>query len=836
MNGHSAAALVFRPTLFVVSLYIFALCAPFFQANAQIALPGPVAFWMFDETGGNTAFDSSGNGHTGFLMNGATRYVGAQAGNKLLLDGVDDYMSVPDADSLDVGVGDFTIAAWIRLDAMAGKSQPIFMKQTTGAVGFALYLDINRRIALQGRDASAKARYAETGTTVLSPNTWYHVVGVGNRNEGYRLYINGVQEQTTRTNVLSNQAGSLSNATDAVVGANLSLSTYSKGRLDEVRLYKRALSAAEIAALHAGGSTPPASGQPNIIVIMTDDQDDIDSLSVMPKTRALLQSKGMTFTNSMVDFPVCCPARASFLTGQSAHNSTIIGNETATDGGYIKLLPTEGNTLPVWLKNAGYMTAFMGKYMNGYGTADVGGQTHVPPGWEKWYGLVDPTTYRFYNYTINENGTLRTYGETDADYQTDVLAEKAVSFISSESASSQPFFLWLTPVAPHVAMVTYRGNNPEPAPRHVGTLSTLSLPQPPSFNEADMFDKPLFMQEHTLVDAASAERLYRNRRESLRAVDDMVERVVSALEATGKLNNTFIIFTSDNGFFHGEHRRNNNKYLVYEESIQVPLIIRGPGIPENESRSQLVNNLDVVATIVEKAQATPGRTLDGRSLSSLFGSALPAWRTALLVQGNDQTGSNPRAFAGRYKAVRTPTSIYVAHETGEEELYDLATDPYQLQSVHAHGAYTTLKEKLRQILNTLRTCLGSTCWYTGDVAGASTGFSTTLETPTFAIQSSSDTLLTSQPTSLFSTNLRRGDSGSDVQALQQFLVNEGVYSEAIVSGFYGTLTTNAVARFQERYAAEILAPVQLREGTGFFGELTRAKANAIITAPARFDF
>ncbi len=789
-----------------------------------------VASWNFNEQSG-TATDSSGNGNTGALMNGATRFYGAQNGNKLLLDGVDDYLHVPHHTSLDIETGDFSVALWYRFEPSQGAS-PLVIKQHTGATaGYALYISPDRKLALQGRDVDASVRYAETGSTVLQPDMWYFLVGVGDRTNGYRVYVNGVQEQTTRLNTLAEQDGTLSVSANLVVGANLNTGAYTKGRFDDVRVYNHALTQAEITAMHAAGGDPGATEtRPNIVVIFTDDQEHT-SLSIMPKVQSLLQNQGVTFSNSFVEFPVCCPSRSSFMTGQNATNHRVLGNEIETQGGYGVFQSTEGNALPVWLKNAGYNTAMIGKYLNGYPETSP----TVPPGWDTWKVLVRPVWY--YNYALNENGVITEYGATDADYQTDVLAQKAANYIASRSGSSQPFFLWLTPVAPHIAQTLFRGQNPEPAPRHSGRFAGVPLPQWASLNEADMSDKPLFMQQHQLADLSWATALYRNQRESLLAVDDMVETVVNALRTAGKLDNTIIVYTSDNGYSHGQHRRNNNKYLAYEESLRTPLVIRGPGVASNQTRSEMVTNLDIVATIVESAKATPGRSLDGRTLTPLFnGSA--SWRSAFFFEGNDQSGHDPRVFAGRYAGVRTPTAKYVLHETGEVELYDLVKDPHEMASVHNDSSYTGLKSMLAGILNSLRHCTGASCWYTGQVTSPPQGSTPynplpPVQTPSGPIQPQSVAkpgtatttvgtnaqiiaalqaqvqVLLAQLAALQSgnagapsqcpniaRNLSRGSRGADVTELQQFLISVGMLANDSATGYFGVLTEAAVQKWQ----------------------------------------
>ena len=469
------------------------------------------------------------------------------------------------------------------------------------------------------------------------------------------------------------------------------------------------------------GSTAPGAGgaatRPNIVVIMTDDQDDMGSMSVMTKTKQLLAEEGVTFENSFVEFPLCCVSRASFLTGQYAHNHGVMGNTPAEDGGYAKLLPTEDNTMPVWLENAGYATALIGKYLNGYGDGMTVPAAHVPPGWSEWQGLPEVLgTYDYFSFGVNRNGVLERFGP--GDYQTDVLAQRAAEYIMSVPAG-KPLFLWLAPIAPH-----FGGDGddawggPFPAPRHEGVLSTLALPQPPSFNEEDTSDKPAFMQQLPLMSEgaiATLARSFRSRRETLLAVDDMVGTVLRALQESGRLENTIVVYTSDNGFSQGEHRRPEGKRLVYEESIRVPLVIRGPGIPKGVVRTQLVNNVDLPATIVDAAGITAGRAFDGRSLLPLLSDGTIPWRSALLVQGTDALLPGV-AWESRYDAVRTADYLFADHVTTKEgEFYDLRNDPYQLRNGSADPSYATVTASLGNVLGALRSCAGSSCWFTGSL-------------------------------------------------------------------------------------------------------------------------
>jgi N-acetylglucosamine-6-sulfatase len=447
-------------------------------------------------------------------------------------------------------------------------------------------------------------------------------------------------------------------------------------------------------------SNQQAQAKPNILVLMTDDQT-VESMRVMTNVNALLARQGTTFVNNFVSFPLCCPSRSTYITGQYAHNHTVMGNAPPA-GGYDKLAPTHANTLPAWLQRAGYTTVHLGKYLNGYGQARP---LEVPAGWTEWYGSTDPSTYRYYNYTLNENGRLVTYGTGAANYQTDVYDRKAVELVRRLAPSEKPFFLSVAFLAPHSGGprdADDPGNQatPSPAPRHRNAFANQPLPTPPSLNEADVSDKPAAIRNRRLIPTARLNGIrenYQQRLESLLAVDEAVRDIVSALTATGELDRTLIIFTSDNGFFHGEHRVPDGKVLVYEPSVRVPLILRGPGVPRGAQRTNLVANVDLASTILDAANGQAGRRQDGRSL-------LPFASDRLKQSGRDILLETPS-----YSAIRTPRYEFVQYSTGEQELYDLVADPNQLTSLHADPRHAALKADLAARLQRLRTCAGDAC-------------------------------------------------------------------------------------------------------------------------------
>ncbi len=437
--------------------------------------------------------------------------------------------------------------------------------------------------------------------------------------------------------------------------------------------------------------------EPNVVVITADDQT-LEQQRFLVRTNALLGKGGTTFSNAVVSYSECCPSRATFLTGQYAHNHGVLSSAPPT-GGVGKLDAT--NTLPVWLHANGYYTSLVGKYLNGYGVT-IPAST-VPPGWDDWYALHDPTTYNYFNYEISANGVPEAHGSAAADYSTDVLARHTNDVIRAHAGTPQPFFVDFTPVGPHVPP---RGYSAIPAPRHVGTLPNAKAPRSLAFNEADVTDKPAFIQALPLLTPAqisSLDAAYERDAESLRSIDDAVAGLVDTLGQVGELDNTIVIFTSDNGFQYGEHRLAFGKSLPYEESNRVPLLVRGPGFPAGRIATQPVANVDLAATIASATITTPGRPLDGLALQPFAASATYGTARSILLEDGPLWGRST------YKAVRDNRYVYTVWSTGERELYDLKADPRQLQNQVKNPAYGLLALVLDGRLRTLSNCRASTC-------------------------------------------------------------------------------------------------------------------------------
>lgn len=474
----------------------------------------------------------------------------------------------------------------------------------------------------------------------------------------------------------------------------------------------------------AGGRSSKEN-PPNIVFILADDMDT-PLLEFMPKTQKALAEQGVTFNQFFVSMATCCPSRTTILRGQYSHNTEIF-ETTLPDGGFEKFyaLKEEKSTIAVWLEDAGYKTAFFGKYMNGYPATAT--QTYIPKGWTEWYSPVDGDPYEQFNYTLNENGKLVQYGDAPEDYGTDIYAAKSIDFMERSVNSGDPFFAHISVYAPHGPYV--------PAPRHENLFTDLTMPRSPSFDEEDNSDKPwMYAEEPRLSpnNIAKMERIYPKRIQSMQAVDEMVESIVLKLDALGVLENTYIFFSSDNGFHMGEHRLLLGKNTAFEEDIRVPLLARGPGIAPGTVVTALTGNVDLASTFADIAGIKTPDFVDGRSLLPLLtGSIPPDWRQAYLLERGllDEAAYAPDIFVSAnymdglrepldspyrakqdraFRGLRTTDYTFVQYGDGTLELYDLKADPYQLENI-AGSASPSLLEELRGWLESLRHCQGASC-------------------------------------------------------------------------------------------------------------------------------
>jgi N-acetylglucosamine-6-sulfatase len=371
------------------------------------------------------------------------------------------------------------------------------------------------------------------------------------------------------------------------------------------------------------------------------------------------------------------PSRATLLSGQYSSHHRVSDNSRGASF-------NDQSTVATWLDAAGYRTGLIGKYLNGYPYASQPAN-YVPPGWDTWAAFSGGEKY--YRYTLNVNGTPVSYGAAAQDYATDVLTDRALSFI--RDPSPQPFFLYLAYKAPHAPFV--------PAPRHATAFSNTVMPHPPNFNEADVSDKPAWVRSKGRLNQDRINAFDNDKRNAWRtllAVDESIRRLLDALSANARLSNTVVVFMTDNGRLFGEHRL-RDKTMVYEEAVRTPFLVRYPGAA-NRTDQRLVSNADLASTFADLADATPTRPQDGASLVPLLEGQQPTWRTGVLLQWAG--GGNVPA----YNAIREAAWKYVELATGERELYDLTADPYELQNVAGQPAYAAqqqrLAEQLRQLL------------------------------------------------------------------------------------------------------------------------------------------
>ncbi len=454
--------------------------------------------------------------------------------------------------------------------------------------------------------------------------------------------------------------------------------------------YVLALTVAVVALLISGAEVPQeatAVDKPNIIVVMTDDQD-ADSLRFMPVAKNRLVSRGVRFTNFFASQPLCCPNRATFLTGLYVHNHGITGN----DGTQFWGRDLDQSTVGTWLKGAGYETAYFGKYLNHY----EGG--HIPPGWDKWQAYVGG--YGRYNpVRVRTNGGWTSFDRSRI-HEADYLARKSVGWLKGRAGDASPKFMVVAPYTPHAPAFV--------ADRYKSAYGGLSLPLP-NFNELDVSDKPAVIRKQprlTLEKVREMGAEYRKRAVALLAVDDLIGSLLDELAAEGELDNTYFIYTSDNGWFWGEHRL-TRKTFPYEEGAKQHLVVRGPGVEAGARLHHLVGMHDLAPTIASLAGAQPTRKVDGKSFKPLLFTAdrptVASWRKALLIQSWN--------VQAKYYAVRTQNRLYVEHfERGSRELehYYLPNDPYQLHSSHA-SLSKSQKQRLHDLLVRLARCSGSGC-------------------------------------------------------------------------------------------------------------------------------
>jgi len=412
---------------------------------------------------------------------------------------------------------------------------------------------------------------------------------------------------------------------------------------------------------------PEPNTRPNVLIILTDDQR-WNLMETMPIVRERIGGEGMRFTRALAQNPLCCPARASLLTGQYS-SSTGVWHNIPPDGGAPAF--DDADTLPVWFDAAGYETAWVGKYMNRYDLL----APYVPPGWDEWYALRDQG---YIDEPMAVNGELvDTQG-----YSTDVLSNIAGEIIRN---ADDPLFLVYAPFAPHKPYTA--------AERHEGTCDALPVTLSPAFNEADVSDKPAWIQGLAPKDEETVRGIVRKQLCSLKAVDEGVGQLLDALG--DELDNTVVVFLSDNGYSLGDHRY-LQKPCLYDSCLRIPFMIRYPPAIEAGSRNgSLVMNVDIAPTLLELAGISYPESagFDGLSLAPIFEGERRV-RTAALVEARNHFDRALHDYG-----LRTRRFKYIELATGERELYDLKADPWELENVVGDAAYARRVARLKAWLD-----------------------------------------------------------------------------------------------------------------------------------------
>ncbi len=470
-----------------------------------------------------------------------------------------------------------------------------------------------------------------------------------------------------------------------------------------------------LAGAHARGvvaASGAADQRPNIVFVLTDDLS-WDLVQYMPHVLQL-ERKGVTFSHYIVSDSLCCPSRSSIFTGLFPHDTGVFAN-SGSSGGYYAFLANgdEGKTFALGLQAGGYLTSMMGKYLNGYEPSSL----FNPAGWNDWH--VAGEGYAEFNYGLNENGKLVHFGgpANRSNYLTDVLADRGAAFINRAADAQKPFLLEVATFAPHAPYT--------PAPRDAGHFPNLAAPRTASFDKNNVNPPtwlgprlPLTKKQINLIDAG-----FRKRAQAVQAVDDLIGRLESTLSARGLAQNTYIVFSSDNGYHMGQHRLLPGKMTAFDSDIQVPLIVMGPGVPHGQTISQIAQNIDLNPTFVELSGGTPSPSVDGHSLVPLLlARPVSSWRTAALIEHhgpdtdtsdidyeNGALGGNPTT----YEAIRLPNAVYVEYANGEHEYYNISHDPEERVNVYGQLGASD-RARLHSVVSALSTCHGaSSCWTAG---------------------------------------------------------------------------------------------------------------------------
>jgi arylsulfatase A-like enzyme len=451
--------------------------------------------------------------------------------------------------------------------------------------------------------------------------------------------------------------------------------------------------------------------RPNIVFILADDFST-ELVQYMPHLRSLMQ-RGMSFSNYTVSDSLCCPSRSSIFTGMFPHDTGVFTN-SGRDGGFETFYAhrDEHRTFATALRRAGYRTAFLGKYMNGY-EADVsnGAAPHeyVPPGWSEWDGLGNG--YRGYGYTINRDGHLEQFGHAPEDYLTTVMEQRGEAFMQAAMDERVPYFMEVATFTPHFPYV--------PAPLDEGTFPGMRAPRGPAFDRLPLH-APRWLAPHRRLNRAEVFALdvaQRRRVECVQSIDRMIGAFERLAARNHQLRNTVFVFSSDNGLHLGQYRLGAGKLTAFDTDIVVPLVFAGPHIPAGRVNRAVVQNVDLAPTFDQLAGAAVPPYVDGHSLVPLLHGQHPRWRGVALVEhhgpatspSDPDRQSRPSGNPPSYTAIRTATYTYVQYVGGDREYYNRVRDPWELDNVY--GSLSARQRRhLTALTAALAACHGHRCW------------------------------------------------------------------------------------------------------------------------------
>jgi len=449
-----------------------------------------------------------------------------------------------------------------------------------------------------------------------------------------------------------------------------------------------------------------AQARPNFVFVLADDLS-FDLLPYMPHVQAL-ERDGTSFSRYVVTDSLCCPSRASIFSGRYPHSTGVIRNQPP-DGGWqaFHALP-EGSTFATSLSRAGYRTALMGKYLNGYQPSDK----FVPPGWTDW--AVAGEAYKAFNYSLLTKSpltepTVEWHGRKAKDYLTDVISQRGQAFIRDAVGKGQPFMLELAPFAPHDPYT--------PAPRDRYRFGGLTVPRGALFDQAQLLNPPSWLPKEPLTrgEITQLDTNFRKRVRSVQAIDKLLGDVRNLLRQLGAEEDTYVIFNSDNGFHMGQRRLLEGKQGAWDHDIRVPLIVAGPDVFAGATVKQLAANVDLRPTFESLAGAPTPAEVEGRSLAGLLSSGFePSWRGVTLIEHHGPPGNGDPDQQGHlagkppsYDALRFPDALYVQYDN------PAYAPEYYEDELERSNIWPQLpperQRALAQQLQRMRYCVGVTC-------------------------------------------------------------------------------------------------------------------------------